>query len=127
MEMLSLVKIMKLTRMLLNSSKVRLNRHLMLSSSMTRTGSPMKISTYSFMTHILNKNFQERILRLELLLLMMISQVKFALKTRRVLRFPQPNQLVILLFLERMEVMVSSRSTTQLFHLVIVTILQLME
>jgi hypothetical protein len=52
----------------------------------------------NFMIHQTIRNLMEKILRQELLLLMMISQVKFALKILKVLRFPQANQIVILLF-----------------------------
>lgn len=74
--MLLLVKIMKVTIMLLNSNKERRKRPLTLLSLMMKTGSPMRISTSNFMTHTTLRNLEVKILELELLLLTMISQDK---------------------------------------------------
>ena len=80
------------------SKRDKLPKLLMLKLLMTMVGNQMKISLSNFMILKTQKNFKVRILNAELLLLMMISQDKFALKILKVLRFPHPRLFVMLLF-----------------------------
>lgn len=105
MVMLKLERIILLSKVYLNSLKVNIPKHSMLELRMTITGSQMRISSCNCTIQTLSRSLLDRILERELLLLMMISQVRFASKTLRVLRYHQRTHSLRSPLLERMEVM----------------------
>lgn len=83
---------------------------------MMTTGNQMKISSFNCMILKPIKNLLDKTLKLESQLLMMISQVKFASKTQKASRLLLLMSFVILLLLERMEVMEKYQLITKLFN-----------
>ena len=88
------------------SKRDKLPKLLMLKLLMTMVGNQMKISLSNFMILKTQKNFKERILNAELLLLMMTSQETSNLKKKRRSLLQLPRAQLKLLFKELKDQMV---------------------